>query len=232
MLSQRAERGDSGAAYNLHRWLSECRYAFADDEALEGAIARLRKEHVLQFPDYAPPPTSRPSSNVAVDEAGLRQVYEFCKGVTAEQRAQAPAWLNMAVARGDLVALRAQAMELRRSAPDRYYEAVKSLWEDHGFTGALSPLAVIHKHGRTPEGQPDYVRAYAYQFAELKLVESVYGNSQFPSHRNLLRGIEGALSNTSSYLTPQETQEAIALAERYLKDNPHCCVGILFGMTK
>lgn len=88
-----------------------------------------------------------------------------------------------------------------------------------------------YRRGWTPGGEPDYVRAYAYQFANLKVNEAIFASSVYPSHRNRLRAIEDSLANLASYLTPQQTAEAAALGRRLLRENPNCCVSFFFGQT-
>ena len=235
-LKALAEAGDVSAAYGLHRWLNECQHAFADLALLDEAVDNLRTDGVMTFPasselSKSSHRTLRKGDNAAAAETAMTQVYAFCEGITPEQKDEAPAWLAKAASSGELFALRAQADEwLKAKDKKRFTAAYEELWFKHGYTGALSPLAVMHKRG-IGGGAPDHVRSYAYQLTELRLVDAVYGASAYPSHRNMLVDIENALSNTASYLTPQQTADAVRLSDGWLRTNPHCCVGLLFGAT-
>lgn len=224
-LRRLAQNGDASAGYSLHRWLKECGRAHADEASLSKAVTRVRTEGVMTLGNGE----TRPTNDVVRAEASLNQVFAFCQGISQEQRDESPAWLAMAASTGELFALRAQADELRHS-PDQFVAAYKELWYKHGYSGALSPLAIMYKRGFAG-GQPDYVQVYAFQFAEFKLVERVYGQSVYPSHRNMLVAMEDSVRNTGSYLTPQETQQATELGVRLLKENQNCCVGLIFGTT-
>ena len=235
-LREMAEAGDASAAYGLHRWLSECEHAFADSGSLDKAIDKLRNEGVMTFPSSSAltesdrRPTRR-GANAAAAETAMTQVYAFCDGITPAQKEEAPAWLIKAASSNELFALRAQADQwLKAKDRNKFTAAYEDLWLKHGYTGALSPLAVMYKRGVNGSG-PDYLRSYAYQLTEVRLVKSVYGDSAFPSHRNMIVGMENALSNTASYLSPQQTADAVRLADQMLRNNRHCCVGLLFGAT-
>ncbi len=235
-LRTMAEAGDASAAYGLHRWLGECQFAFADAKSLDQAVDKLRKEGVMTFPASSDLANSsrrpvRRGENAAAAETAMTQVYAFCEGITPEQKQEAPSWLEKAASSGELYALRAQADEwLKNGDRTRFTTAYEELWAKHGYSGSLSPLAVMYRRG-VAGGDPDYVRSYAYQLTELRLVQAVYGASEFPSHRNMLMGIENALSNTASYLTPQQTADAVRMSDRWLRTNPRCCIGLLFGAT-
>lgn len=235
-LRSLAEAGDPSAAYGLHRWLNECQHAFPDAASLDKALATLRDEGVMTYPDSSSLSKSsrrslKEGDGAAKAATAMRQVHEFCDGIKPEQRAEASAWLEKAASSGEVFALRARADEfLKARDRARFTTAYEALWSEHGYTGALSPLAVMYRRG-VGGNAPDYVRTYAYQLTELRLVRTVYGNSAYPSHRNMLIGIENAMSNTASYLTPQQTADAVRMSDQWLRSNPHCCVGLLFGAT-
>lgn len=231
-----AEAGDLSAAYGLYRWLNECQHAFPDAASLDKALDTLRDEGVRTYPDSSRLSKSSRRSLKKGDRAAeaataMKQAHEFCDGIEPEQRAEASAWLEKAASSGEVFALRARADEMLMAKDRaRFTSAYEELWSEHGYTGALSPLAVMYRRG-VGGNAPDYVRSYAYQLTELRLMQTVYGNSAYPSHRNMLMGIENALSNTASYLTPQQTADAVRMSDQWLRSNPHCCVGLLFGAT-
>jgi len=222
-----AESGDASASWGLHRWLSQCNHAFADEASLERAVERLNREHVVTSPARADIKVES-VANVQMTEVAMRQAFEWCRGITPQQRAEAPYWLELSVASGELFALQAEADEMRRSSPEHYLELMNKLWRDHGDVSALSSLAVLHRRGISGAG-PDYRMVYAYQLAHFKLMESAYAGSVYPSHRNMLQAMEDSLATTASYLTPEQTAEAAALGIRLLADNKNCCTASQFG---
>jgi hypothetical protein len=145
-------------------------------------------------------------------------------------RHQADAWLERAVSTGAVFALGAKALQTLLRAPREAFPSYRELWEKHGDVGALPALAFLHAKGLTGTDK-DLVQSYAYKFASFKLHESVYGASVFPSHRNMLSGMEEALRAAASYLTPEQTLEAERRARQLLVNNPNCCTGLLFGST-
>lgn len=227
-LVELAKSGDSSAAYGLSRWLNECRYAHSTQAELDGAIARLLEEGLVTYPVSAPPPRSM-ATNDPNAEAALVQTFRFCDGITAEQRAGASAWLELGTGRGDLLALRARAQQLSPTQ-EEFFRSHLALWEQHGDMSALPALAAMYMRGISGAPQ-DYVRAYAYQLIQFKLNEYAYRDSVFPSHRAALQSMESSLAAIASYLTPDQTSKAVALAAQLVRQNPNCCVGRIFGTT-
>ena len=83
-----AEQGDAGAARALYKWLKICERAYGDEAALQRATARLHADRVMTYPDAVRPPMSL---RVGVDvkefeRIELREPYEFCIGISAEQK--------------------------------------------------------------------------------------------------------------------------------------------------
>jgi hypothetical protein len=225
-----ADKGDASAAFMLNDWLTQCGYGFEDQQSLDDAIRTLRRDRVLIYPDKARPKLRlKEQDAVEFYETILGQAFEWCQGISANQKAEAGFWLSKAAEGGELLALQQQAME--SNDVETHWRGFQELWDRKGFTGALAPLALMFKQGNVPGGQRDYVRSYMYQLIEFKLAEAVYGQSAFPYHRNKLRGLEEVLANTASHLTPAETNQAIEAAKRNLQQHPSCCIGFTFGVN-
>jgi hypothetical protein len=229
-LVRMAQQGDGAAARSLHKWLGVCQRAYGDETSLHNAIARLHADRVVISPDATRPPIVLPvgADVKEFEKLELRRPYEFCSGITAQQKAEAPRWLDVAVQAGDFQAVQEYAVQLGDTA-----EALKiwdTLWQEQGFRGSLSPLAIRYSNG-VAGGPPDYVRAYAYKLIELKLLEAAYQDSASPNSRNMLGAMQESLRYTGGFLDPQQTAAATALAKQLLAENPNCCSGSIFGVA-
>ena len=149
-------------------------------------------------------------------------------GISAAQKDEALHWLELAAKAGDLLIVAEYAAELG-DTPEAL-NIWETLWQNQGYSGSLSPLAIKYRKG-VVTGEPDYVRAYAYQFIELKLLQAAYESSASPHRASLLGAVEDSLRYTGGFLNPQQTAAAEALAKQLLAENPNCCSGSIFGVT-
>lgn len=144
-LRNAAESGDGSAAEALYRGLNNCRMAYADEDALDAAIGVLRKERVVKLADGSPATAIESDEDVdVVAESALRDPFDFCKGITTEQKGEAEKWLNVAANQGNL-----RAMRIRAALLGNTEEAVRA-WETAWGTGdrlALEFLGKIHSRG-------------------------------------------------------------------------------------
>ena len=143
---------------------------------------------------------TNPSQAVISEYSALRGPYEFCRGITPEQKAELPTWTERAAEAGDAFGLTSWARSLGET------EAGLAAWEKawrHGIRGALAELATLYERG-VADGQPDYVRAYAFRLISLKLHEAWYGERPSTMQRNDVDSMERSLRHTSGFLTPQE----------------------------
>jgi hypothetical protein len=228
-LVRLAQGGHPGAARSLFKWLKLCQRAPQDQASLDRAIERLHATREVTWSDPSRPMKLRPGVDLKeFEKVELRQPYEFCQGVTAEQKAEAEQWLQVAVETGDMQSVQeyAAGLGITREA----LEVWERLWQKQGFRSSLQPLAIIYSKG--VEGtQPDYVRAYAYLLIEQKLLELVDRESGVNDQRIMLASMDDVLRHMGGYLNPQQTEAAAALAKQLLVENPNCCSGSLFGVT-
>ena len=225
-LKDLAQKGDPSGAYSLHLWLTECSAAPVEEASLTAAVKKLREEGLMPIGDGKYFPTSSP----AREEDSLRRRFAFCEGITQEARDDADFWRDSAVSSGVIFALSEKARDLFQESPRDALAAYQALWDNDGDSGALAPLAFLYEKGLAGGGK-DLVQAYAYKFADFKLRDSVYGESVFHSHRNMLRAAEDALRRHASYLTPEKTLKAEEMGKKLLAENANCCTGMLFGGT-
>jgi hypothetical protein len=223
-LVRLAEGGDGPSARTLWKWLSSCERAYADETSLNAAIGRLRTDKVLVYPNNVRPPMPlRGTANLAeVERVDLKEPFEFCRGVTPEQRSTAKQWLDIAVAAQDYSALQDWATSFGDTADGK--KAWEYIW-GLGYRGALSPLAIKALKG-VPSGTPDYVDVYAYSLADFKLYEAAYGLSGNAGHQKVLTALENSLRGMLGNLTPEQTQQATTRARQLIADNRNCCYGM------
>lgn len=225
-LRSLAESGNAAAARTLSRELQRCRRAYSDEASLNAAINRLRATRVVIYPNGSRPSVElRPGDDVATFvERELESPYEHCEGITNEQKAEAAQWARVAADGGDYLGFQDWATELGWTQAG--FDAWENVWE-RGYKAALTPLAMMYRKGipTSAGGQPDYVRAYAYSFVGFKLREAAYAGSASQAHRGRLVAMEDSLRHWSSYLTPQQTDEAVSLAKQILTENHNCCAG-------
>lgn len=229
-LRRLAEQGHGAAARTLYRALRSCRRAFETESSLNAALQRLRNERVLTTagePRVMPLPAG---ARVADFEEDLRRSYAYCSGVTAGMREEAARWAELAARAGDYLGLQDWAAELGRTAAG--LRAWTDAWE-RGLASALAPLALLHASGVSePDGRPpDHVLAYAYTLLELQITQAVVNQLSGAdrlaptARRNRIIALQDTLRYRAGFLSPQETEAAIALARELLSKNPNCCTG-------
>jgi hypothetical protein len=225
-LRRRAEGGEGAAAFRLYQELTRCKRAYGDEQSLKTAIDRLYRERLVAFPDSGIQPIRlRPNADLGeFERQELRRPYEFCLGISDEQKQQASIWLQQGVEAGDHWAMQARAMELGETQEG--FEIWDALWRK-GNSGALPALSIWYAKG-IPEstgGRPDYVSAYAYKLIYFKLTEAAVRNSVSPLRSPMLTSLEDSLGHTGGFLNPAQLEEAVALARVLLENNANCCAG-------
>ena len=228
-LLRLAREGYPGAPRTLSKWLKICQRAPLDRASLDRAIERLHATREVTWSDPSRPTLKlRPGADLKqFEQMELRQPYEFCQGITAEQRGEAEHWQEVAVEMGDLQAVQEYASGLGNTPEAlRMWE---TLWNEQGQRGALQPLATIYSKG-VGGAQPDHVRAYAYMVVEQKLLELIDRESG-QSQRAMLAAVDNSLRYLGGFLDPQQTRAATVLAQQLLADNPNCCSGGIFGIN-
>ena len=75
----------------------------------------------------------------------LREPYEFCIGISAEQKDEALHWLELAAKAGDLLIVAEYAAEFG-DTPEAL-NIWETLWQSQGYSGSLSPLAIKYRKG-------------------------------------------------------------------------------------
>lgn len=229
-LVRLAREGYPGAPRTLSKWLKICQRTPPDQASLDRAIERLHATREVTWSDPSRPTLKlRPGADLKqFEKVELREPYEFCQGITAEQKVQAGQWLQVAVEAGDLQAVQEYAAGLGDTA--EALQMWETLWEEQGSRSSLQPLAIIYSRG-VGGVQPDHVRAYAYLLIEQKLLELVERESVGQSQRAMLAAMDQSLRHMGGFLDPQQTQAATVLAQRLLAENPNCCSGAIFGLN-
>jgi len=151
------------------------------------------------------------------------ELFEFCRGIDSTQLAQASMWRQMAIDGGYYWAWQDWARSLRGTPQE--LEAWNVLWE-RGYSSALQVLAMRYSQG-IAGSPPDYVRAYAYKLIESGLMQAAFKElpSPTPTQQYMLVTVDESLRHKGSYLTPAETETAVALAIELLRNNRNCCIG-------
>jgi hypothetical protein len=223
-----AVAGDASAAMALHTYLSLCRNAYEDAVSLERAVERLHREGVLQQPDGTEE-VIEGGDLTDVEYSRLRGAYDFCRGITSTQKAELPTWTERAAKAGDPFALTAWARSLGETAGG--LSAWEKAWQQ-GIRSAPASLANLYEHGvpGVKDGEPDFVRAYAFRLINLKLHEAWYGETPSGWPRNDIAAKAEELRRTDGFLTPQEQAQAVQLAKSLLEQNRNCCSGLWPGM--
>jgi hypothetical protein len=230
-LRRAAEQGHSAAARTLYEMLTTCQYAYADEPSLNAALRRLRTEGVLVFPESVRDVERVQPVPEGLDRAQLENTltrpYEFCLGISEEQRGEALRWAEMAADRVDVLAMRKWAQELKKQGrAQESFELLDSLWRA-GDASAAMALAIFYQDD-VPAffgGNQNYVRAYAFHLIRNKLYEAASQGSVSPNRANRLAAQEAALQSIGARLTPQGQQAAEALAVQLLVENTNCCLG-------
>jgi len=223
-----AESGNGASARYLNRALRGCRNVFRDKAAKDAAIEKLRSTGEITYPEGAEFPHQHVPAGRDIGEfiEVIEEQFTTCDGVSDEQIAYAEYWLNEAIKAGDFLATRDYAAEIGVYT-DAGFQIQKKLW-DQGHISAVNGLGMAYRHGVPSEnnGEPDYVKSYAYGYVTFKLFEAALRGSNSPHAHNRLRSFENSLSGKGAYLTPEQQQAAIELAAKILKENENCCLGV------
>jgi hypothetical protein len=208
----------------LHQLLERCKQSYGDEESLHRAVDALRRDGVLALPnDPNPPRTITDRAAIPrVERAALVGPYEFCKGTTEDQKNESDDWLNAAIEQKDYWSLQEMAVKLGTSADG--VAAWESLWKQ-GYFSALPALSLLYQQG-VDGGAPDYVRAFAYNYVQFKLVEAAYESGRSNVTLPHVVAVEDTVRRSTGNLTPQQTEDAIRLAEQLLRETFTCCAGI------
>lgn len=195
-VSPLARAGDAAAAFELARKLGQC------------------KELLSRAPSTEPAPGQLPAD---------AERLEFCRGATLSILDEADMWRRMAIDAGYYFALQDLARELRGTPQE--LEIWESLWQ-RGYASVLQVLKMRYSQG-VAGSPPDYVRAYAYKLIELGLMQAAFRDfpSLTPTQQYMLSTVTDSLRQAGSYLTPGETEAAVALAVEILTSNRNCCIG-------
>lgn len=169
--------------------------------------------------------TSDPEMQEALQQLGSR-----CEGVSDKMLQTRDHWMRVAAEGGDYLARQDWAFQLGKTV--EAYRVIEDFWLD-GNASALPLMSHLAKHGissHTAMGEPDYVRAYAFNLIYLKLdmAARAYGQSwKPPESQRLDRYIayEQHLKQIGGYLTPQQQADAERLAIRMIRNNENCCTG-------
>ena len=223
-----AENGDGASARYLNRALRSCRSAFRDKDSKDEAIAKLRATGEISYPEGAEFPDQHvpPGRDIGQFIEVMEEQFVACEGVSDEQIDHAEYWLDEAIRAGDFLATRDHAAEV--GVHTAYgFQVQQKLW-DQGHISAVNGLGMAYRKGIPGEndGQPDYVKSYAYGYATFKLFEAALEQANSPQAHNRLRSFENSLSGKGAYLTPEQQGAAIELAAEILRENKNCCLGV------
>lgn len=219
-----ATLGNADAATELHLLLERCQLAFSTEAELQGAVALLKRNRLLTYPQRRKPPIQLPPQ--ADLEVSAQQLlitpYNHCQGSTPAQLAESGTWLMVAVSQDNLRARQIHAMKLGDTP--QAISAWRQLWHA-GHATSLQPLQILHSRGAADpiRRRPDYLHAYAYTLIELKLREAAATADPVNVHAMQIRSLRELLSHHERFLNPAQVQQAIELGARLLQDNANCC---------
>lgn len=223
-LRSLAESGDAPASFALHHLLEQCRASYPDESSLNNAINTLRTDGVLKWPN-----DTRPSVRISdrtqipeIERVALREPHEFCSGTTATQIAESDMWLRNAADAGEFWSRQERAVNLGNT-PEAI-EEWKSLWKD-GHYAALPALSIYLQKG-VYGGEPDYLNAYAYNYIQYKLIEAAYRTGNAGVDLTEVIEVEATVRRSAGFLTPEQNEAALKLAENLMRESPNCCSGV------
>lgn len=224
-LELAAMSGHSAAAIQIFRSLKACQYAHRTKDELDRALERLRTDGIIEWPNGVREAETIPHGiEYGPFEQSMIDSYELCEGVSDEQANDAERWARLAAEAGDYMGIRLLTEEIGKTQES--YELWQQAWEQ-GYVNGAQAMIIYYRDG-IPEslgGEPDYIRMYAFQLIRNKLHEAA---SQWASHSNSnkLAAMDNALRGTGGFLTPQEQEEAEALAAEILSEDRNCCLGM------
>lgn len=220
-----AEGGDAAAARILYEQLQFCEEAFADEQSYKAAIGILHKTGYQTYPngDKSHAPAADEMELVEFEES-ISERYEMCRGITDDHKTNKIQWAEMAAHGGDYEAMQIMAHEVgyTREGLEWYAKA----W-DKGHVSAADALSIWYRKGAADpqNGQPDYLRSYAYLYVVYKVYENALQQSPSPRTRNRTVSMENTVRGLGAYLTPEQQAEAEAIAAGLLQENGNCCLG-------
>ena len=223
-LQAAAVAGDATASTFLHRMLEQCRLAYGDELSLRRAIDTLRRDRVLVLAGGDQPARRLPEGApvLQIESASLQRPYEFCRGVTDEQKRTSQRWLQAAINQGEFWSLEEAAVKQGNSREG--VASWQALWK-RGHFSALPALSIYFEKG-AGGAPPDYVRSYAYNYLQLKLMQAAYGTGKSRITLPHVQAVEASVRRSAGFLTPAQQEAALQLAEQLLHESVDCCMGV------
>jgi|ADGO01.1.fsa_nt_gi hypothetical protein len=160
----------------------------------------------------------------------MRALGLRCEGVSEELLETRKHWVRLAAEGGDYLARQSWAFELGKTV--EAFRVMEAFWLD-GNASALPLMSHLAQQGISADsagGEPDYVRAYAYNliYLKLELAARARGEPWKPGASPRLDryiAYEERLKQIGGFLSPQQQAAAEKLAIQMVSMNKHCCTG-------
>ena len=220
-LADAADSGDASAAYVLGSALENCQEAYTTSEELNQAIDQLYQTLTVPIPGQDIPAEFNIDVDLANVETSLRQAFDMCRDITAEQKAESVSWLVKAAESGHAYA--ARRLGTRSIAPRApeldAYKFLMLAWRS-GDMAALGALWTYYM--KESAAAPERINAIASFNLYITLMEAAKTlGMRFPDQ--LLNSQRAWFDSESAYLSPYDLDRAIGISEQMLRDNENCC---------
>lgn len=222
-LAKLAKGGNAVVAENLSDAIKRCETAYDTRANLDSALTLLRDRRLLQVRGE---PAAAIRGDVDIEKVAqtvLIEPFEFCSGLTNEQRTSAHEWQALAVSLGNADAA-AAALETESDATKR--QALFDILWAHGDPEALRAKSQFYEERSKGNDarRDDSVRAYAYMFAMNEFAK--YSASVLAPGRlrtTYHNSIASALERLDAALTPEQRRAGVKAAAELMRSNPACC---------
>ncbi|MEM7357998.1 MAG: hypothetical protein AAF431_02745 [Pseudomonadota bacterium] len=223
-LSTSAKNGNREAALELAHELNRCRKGYSDKLSLRSAIEKLQDHGLYDSPDGLTKDFPIPQSERGFYVSHISREFKFCEGFSQLQLLESNEWAERSAAQGNI-----SAMDfLVRIAIDSgdvamEYKWHKAQWDRFGFIESADSITAMLMSGATPNGKPDYKKAYAYFLVYSKLKLASLGDKNEHYYNSLSAQFADTNTALSSKLSANEHLESEQLAADLIESNPNCC---------
>lgn len=208
------------AGFMLWQILDSCEFGYSDRQQFEAAIKMLNETHYLLVPGRQEPVLLTNTKAVEGWQRVLPTLHYQCQGITADHKAEALNWLDVAVQSGMPLAM----MRMSENVTD-YKQGVeldKARWRA-GDATALRDLAGRYYYGYNTGMHPqNKTKYYAALYAFARIARTRFSNPQDRAS-DRYQYVENELNAATQEMLPHELAEAVSMAEDILRSNPNCC---------
>lgn len=218
-LKTEAEAGSGIAAYVLSEMMRTCSRTYVTRADLDVAIDKLQQTHTFINPANNKEMRIADPENLDSYVKYFHEDFEYCEGVTAEQRAAHLSWLEMSANNGFPLGM----IEYGKHVSDPVISA--GLFESAWKLGNGEALVLLSESYSELYEQGVDPGANVLSYAAMKAYDVLLASSRGPNEQvnSRVDEIRSKLNKMRGTLLPHQLDEAEQIAKSMITSNRNCC---------